>query len=274
MNQIQMIKHARFVVPDYQHVHFTIVGVGGTGGFVAEYIGGIAQHLRTLGKRVTGKLIDGDIVTESNVGRSAFYPHDVGLNKATTMARRISPFMDVVSVPSYFAPSERSDTGLSTLDWPSIRNPPDITIVVGCVDNPFARQRIAKAASFSYQNQYYWIESGNHESAGRVFWGNSKNAPRTVQGRAAPLNLVKQVPFPHISHPEILHADDGDVDPATHEGCLPDMINGRQSLMVNRAMAVAVGQTITRLIVDRDIDYWKIDLSLDPFVAKPVYLTS
>ena len=135
-----------------------VVGVGGTGGFVAE---GLCRL--THGSQLPILLIDPDRVEERNLVRQAFYPKDLGKFKSQVVAERlaalygrevaysVTTFSGEIIMGLHESLRERLesfgrtyDTGRAT-GW---------NLVIGCVDNPIAR----KEMSLSVRFPSWWIE--------------------------------------------------------------------------------------------------------------------
>ena len=73
-------------------ISITVIGVGGTGSYLATMLGQMAFSLNNLtegAKTITLHFYDDDTVSEANVGRSNFYPCDIGLPKAEVIAERL-----------------------------------------------------------------------------------------------------------------------------------------------------------------------------------------
>lgn len=160
-------------VMDPASTHLVIVGVGGTGGFVAQnaarLLWGLKQQRRAAhaepGFRgaVPGGpfgelppeevpemlLLDGDLVSRPNVVRQDFRPNDVGRPKALVLAERMAPFaLPVSAYPRYL-------NGNS----PFRELVPEGSVVVGCVDNA-ATRRLLHERLKAYRDVVY-IDSGN-----------------------------------------------------------------------------------------------------------------
>lgn len=103
----------------------TVVGCGGTGGFVAEGL------CRLLPERADLVLIDHDRVEERNLLRQNFTREDLGHFKSEVLARRLAR--------RYVRPVAYSTlpVAMSKIELPGL--------VVGCVDNGLARRNIAEA---------------------------------------------------------------------------------------------------------------------------------
>ena len=121
----------KYLLNPYHPVEVNVIGAGGTGCQVLTSLARISCALKQLGHPgLHVNVIDGDIVTKSNLGRQLFSASEVGLNKAMVLANRINRFFG--------------------FDWDAIReNYPykDCTtanVTITCVDNVKARIEIGK----------------------------------------------------------------------------------------------------------------------------------
>jgi hypothetical protein len=135
----------------------TVVGCGGTGGFVAEGL------CRILPERAVLLLIDHDRVEERNLLRQNFYITDLGKYKSEALAHRL-------------AAKFNRPVAYSTLPISMVKGTHNI--IIGCVDNGLARGSIAEIASpRGYQAQRslsgWWVDAGNGENYGQVLVGNA-----------------------------------------------------------------------------------------------------
>lgn len=153
-----------------------VVGVGGTGSFVAcdlaRYLASSAENIR---RTVSIVLADGDRVEDKNRARQMYYPEDVGLNKADCLAQSINDTfdLDVSSSGRYIdtvddiaalfraASSQLKDrAGNSGCDI--------VPVIVSCVDNVPARKLMEEY--FHLQNSVIYIDYGNGFSNGQCIY--------------------------------------------------------------------------------------------------------
>lgn len=156
-----------YLLAPYHPIDVNVIGAGGTGCQVLTSLARINCALLQLGHpgmHVT--IIDGDIVTKSNLGRQLFMETEVGLNKAIVLATRINRFFG--------------------FDWDAVRehypydNAPTANITITCVDNVKARIKIGKYlrkwkkmgnGAQDYAKPYYWLDFGNTTDTGQVVLG-------------------------------------------------------------------------------------------------------
>src|SRR5207244_4340858 len=78
------------VVYQASTIHLKIVGLGGTGGFLARHAACLVWSLCKAGKKATLTFIDPDVVEEANIPRQNFCHAELGKYKAQTLAERYS----------------------------------------------------------------------------------------------------------------------------------------------------------------------------------------
>lgn len=136
--------------------HISVYGCGGTGSHVINGLARINHALKQLNKsQIHVTAYDDDIVSHDNVGRQAFFPTDVGHNKARVLCERINLYYHTnwramaCKAPS----SDKKD------------------LVISCVDSVKSREQIAK----SWQTKgTYMIDCGNAKTSGQVLIGQFK----------------------------------------------------------------------------------------------------
>jgi hypothetical protein len=130
-----------------------VVGVGGTGAFVAESL------CRLLPKSTGIVLVDLDRVEEQNLTRQNFFQDEIGKFKSEALAERLSNKYDRLIGYSTYPIAQTNLTGRSLL--------------IGCVDNGLARIDIADRMNNSTT---WWVDVGNGENYGQILIGNSDHA--------------------------------------------------------------------------------------------------
>lgn len=157
----------KYLLNPQHRVTIGLIGCGGTGSQVLNGLGRINHALVQLGH--PGLLVtvyDGDIVTDSNVGRQLYAPSDVLQNKAVLSVTRLNRFyqLDWLAVPSNYKNGEQ------------LHN-----IIITCVDTAKARIQIGnyitsikRSKGEPYENAYYWMDFGNTAKGGQVILGALK----------------------------------------------------------------------------------------------------
>ncbi|MEY2161588.1 MULTISPECIES: PRTRC system ThiF family protein [unclassified Rhodanobacter] len=138
-----------------------IVGVGGTGSHFAEAFARLQHTVMALGHpgfEVT--LVDGDRVSQSNVGRQRFYASDTGLSKALCLVHRINMAFgfDWEASHGYFKPKSLGD----------VRTP---DLLVTCTDKALLRAEIGSHMA-KRPSEALWADFGNGAAKGQVCLGH------------------------------------------------------------------------------------------------------
>ena len=243
------------------HFTVTVVGCGGTGSFAAEGI------CRLLPARADLVLVDHDRVEEGNLVRQNFLRQELGQFKAEALASRLA---QTYSMP----------VGYSTLPiaMTELRYP---GLIIGCVDNCFARRGIAERVSdhsLTWVGGYsqmapmelqrgptlatliWWVDAGNGENYGQVLIGN------TSKGHAFDLENGKclALPLPTIQRPELLSQA-----PPREQDCAQ---MAEQGPTINQAMASIVVEVVRRLIEGTCL-WMQLYLDLEAATLHPVLAT-
>ncbi|HVU66319.1 MAG TPA: ThiF family adenylyltransferase [Ktedonobacteraceae bacterium] len=157
------------------HVRLFLVGVGGTGSLAAFPL---IQMVRRFNQRwnqamhprdASLTLVDYDLVEPKNVeARQHFYPFEVGAPKAQVLANRLrlgftlkrnEIHAKVMAFSPNLLPLAEADT---------------LIILIGCVDNPEARQCLAHCLENQpAPSRIWWVDAGNENDYGQVYSGNT-----------------------------------------------------------------------------------------------------
>jgi len=219
------------------HFTVTVVGCGGTGGFVAEGL------CRLLPPRADLVLIDHDRVEERNLVRQNFTSEDLGQFKSETLGKRLAR--------KYGRPIAYSTLPLEVTQ---VRYP---GVIIGCVDNGLARrqiaERVAKGAltwvgGYSeavprelqsgprLQTSLWWVDAGNGDNYGQVVIGNTDTASLWLPDG----DIYHSLPLPTTQKPELLTQGPRGRDCAA--------IAEEQGPTINATMAAVVVEVVRRLI--------------------------
>jgi len=218
----------------------TIVGCGGTGGFVAE---SLCRLLPSKGVDLI--LVDHDRVEERNLTRQSFYREDLGKFKSETLARRLSTrFGRPVCYSTLPVAMER------------IASP---GLVIGCVDNGLARRDIASAV-LRIPSPKWWVDAGNGENFGQIVIGNTDILAEMTPDE----NIYRGLPLPTLQKPELLQQT-----PNTRS-CAE--VAEEQGPTINLMMAAAVVEVVRRLI-DGTCSWVQLYIDMEAGALVPVLAT-
>ena len=212
----------------------TVVGCGGTGGFVAEGL------CRLLGKEKAHLLlVDHDRVEDHNLGRQNFYPGDVGKFKAEALASRLSrQYGREVWYSVYPFSVEAMTDAFPYQGFDDRRS----GLVIGCVDNAAAREYMARSGG-SWE---WWIDAGNGENSGQVLIGNVRH-PEDLQGGFNSVeHIVTRLPMPTLQEPSLL-APVTEPEPLDLD-CAEAVDANLQSPVINQHMAGLVLTFVSKLL--------------------------
>lgn len=219
----------------------TVVGLGGTGAFLAEDLARLfSVH---FGWRVRLTLVDHDVVEEHNEQRQAFTKRDRGRHKAQVIGERLVrqfPVEVAVSLAPYDhrrdAPRDERGGARSQL-----------SLLIGCVDNPLARSELARTlGTDGYSQPVWWLDLGNSAASGQVLLGNASRGD-DLRGAFDPeTHTCGAVPAPSLQAPELLEAPLAAL-PAPDQDCAAAQVVGDQEPFVNRAIAALGLAMVTRL---------------------------
>ena len=211
----------------------TVVGCGGTGGFVAEGLCRLFQ-----GRDATIVLVDHDRVEPHNLLRQNFYPGDVGEFKSKALADRLAKAYNrpvgysVYPFREEARPQGSRYPGLSSHDG----------LIIGCADNAAARRVMAECLP---GDPCRWlIDAGNDTNWGQVLIGNV--AERVVL-EEPPFtgDTCHLAPAPTLQRPDLLTAVSTrppDVD------CAAALDLTDQDPTINQMMASLVLQVVRRMV--------------------------
>lgn len=226
---------AKFTIPQHlltQRVDVTLVGAGGNGSRMLTGLAELDRAMRALGHpggiKVT--IMDPDLVSESNVGRQAFYPADIGLHKAVVLAHRInlSYGLNWTSDPTRLNGNSRLHTDL----------------VIGAVDSREARRAIRQ--SLSYTSPALYLDLGNQADSGQVILGEPLSAWAKAKDHPNRLPTVTDL-FPDILDKSVAEDD-------TPSCSMAEALE-RQGLFVNRVVSDFALNLLWRLFRFGEIDH-------------------
>ncbi len=285
MNLDLSFLNAKLVLPlDYQTVQFWLVGAGGTGSFMAMNLARLAFELKTLGKKANIVIVDPDRVEEGNIPRSNFCFAEIGMNKAETLAGRVSRAwgIEVGFVKEGFRPgllqSKNDDWNVQS------SNSNKLTILVGCVDNHLARQQIHEALKFYGERSYdsssprvWWIDGGNGRDTGQVLIGNKFNEKEICEA-ARNSSILSLLPAPSLQHPDLLREGERKVRsslPQTNDAitCGERIRLGEQSLNVNQRVAVEMSEILSELLLTQNLKRFATYFDLESGTSRSLYTT-
>ena len=209
-------------------VEVVVVGAGGSGSHLVPSLAVLSQSLLDWGHPggLAVTLVDGDVVTDANVGRSRYFAPDVGAGKAATLITRVN----LCYGTAWQAVTARVGDGEPLECLRRAR------IVIGCVDTRRARRAIHEAAREAAGSWHakVWLDLGNGAFDGQVILGEVGK----VVGR-------DRLPHALDLYPEML---DPTLDPAdSGPSCSRAEALARQGPFTNLAAAARAASMLTSL---------------------------
>ncbi len=224
------------IIPGFEDPTVVIVGCGGTGSFVAD---GVCRLLHGRAARII--LIDHDRVEPHNQFRQAFYAGDVGQFKAQVLGERLARNYGREIGYSVYPYAQEFHQNL-------FRYGSGGGLIIGCVDNPAAREAIAAGyKEWNGQRRQtfpWWLDAGNSEHSGQVRIGNTTDPTKAFYQREG---ICSHLPLPTVQEPGLLLPAAEPVAPP--QDCAEAVAAGDQSATINQAMATLVLEMVSRIMM-------------------------
>lgn len=266
---------AAVVMPrEYSSLRFVVVGAGGTGSFVIPAVARLMFELKQQqNKPVEMLIVDPDVVENGNIPRSNFCTAEVGSFKAQTLAKRMALAwgLECHYANELFDTEKHLKAGAS--DYRTL------TVIIGCVDNHFARRDIH--AALDAHRQYsesdapslWWIDGGNGRASGQVVLGSTTKRNKPEQHFTG-TSICRSLPAPSLIHPDLLQAEKWSRSEETSLLSCPDRIRlGEQSLNINQRVAIEMTEMLTEMFLTRSLKRFATYFDLDSGTCRSVYCT-
>ncbi len=239
----------------------TVVGCGGTGGFVAEGLCRLFQ-----GREATIVLVDHDRVEPHNLLRQNFYAEDVGQFKSRALADRLAKaYGRLVGYCVYPFREYDHDFRAYGHGYPGLRAYGD-SLIIGCADNAAARRAMAECLP---GDPHRWlIDAGNDTNWGQVLVGNVSER-LTLEESPFTGEICHLAPAPTLQRPDLLTAVSNrppDVD------CAAALDLADQDPTINQMMASLVLQVVRRMVAGT-CPFMSLYLDMDQGTVNPTYVT-
>ena len=237
----------------------TVVGCGGTGGFVAEGLCRLFQ-----GRAATIVLVDHDRVEPHNLLRQNFYPEDVGRFKSQALADRLAQaYRRPVGYAVY--PFREDESAYGARRYPGLA-PDGAGLLIGCVDNAAARRAMAECLPGS--PGVWLVDAGNDTNWGQILIGNVAGEV-TWDGDAFTGETCHLLAAPTVQRPDLLTAVSTappDVD------CAAALDLTDQDPVINQMMAALALQVVRRMVAG-SCPFMGLYLDMEQGTVTPTYAT-
>ena len=239
----------------------TVVGCGGTGGFVAEGLCRLFQ-----GRDATIVLVDHDRVEPHNLLRQNFYSDDVGKFKSQALADRLArAYNRPIGYSVYPFREYHHDSRANRHGYPGLPAYGG-NLIIGCADNAAARRAMAECLAGDPRR--WLIDAGNDTNWGQVLVGNVSE-PVILEESPFAGETCHLAPAPTLQRPDLLTAVSTrppDVD------CAAALDLTDQDPTVNHMMASLVLQVVRRMVAG-SCSWMGLYLDMDLGTITPTYVT-
>ena len=238
----------------------TVVGCGGTGGFVAEGLCRLFQ-----GREATIVLVDHDRVEPHNLLRQNFYADDVGRFKSQALADRLAKAYGRPVGYSVYPFREYDESRSNGHSYPGLVDYGE-SLIIGCADNAAARRAMAECLPGDPRR--WLIDAGNDTNWGQVLVGNVSHQ-RSWDEPAFLDQTCYLLPAPTLQRPDLLTAVSArppDVD------CAAALDLTDQDPTINQMMASLVLQVVRRMVAGT-CPFMGLYLDMDLGTVTPTYAT-
>lgn len=231
-------------------VRVLLIGAGGTGSDMLVRLAKLHMQLTALGGHgfdVT--VVDGDTVSETNIGRQHFPPCSVGLNKAIVLVNSINLAYQTCwqAIPDYY---DLNGVG-GQCDALSF------DLVITCVDK--AAFRVAFCRRYRrHRSSTLLLDGGNGKDLGQVVLGHLGQPPQGLR-----------LPNVYDLWPEMETVDDSD-----EPSCSAHEAMEKQAWPVNQAVALLMVELLWTLMRQGWIDYHGATFNLAPMRTTPLMIDS
>ncbi len=267
---------AAVVLPrEYSKLKIVLVGAGGTGSFAALAIARLVFELQEQGRTVELSIIDPDRVEASNIPRSNFCAAEIGRFKAQSLAERITLAwgIEVGYGCEKFDPERHLKQ--SAGDYRQL------TVLVGCVDNHFARRELHRAVEefqgyrVSEAPNIWWVDAGNGKFSGQVLVGSTAKRLK-AEDHFVGSSICRSLPAPTLVHPELLEDQEAlpKIKVETIVSCPERIRLGEQSLNINQRVAVEIAEMLTALLLTNSLRRFATYFDLESGTSRSLYCTA
>jgi PRTRC genetic system ThiF family protein len=224
-------------------------------------------------KPVEMLIVDPDVVKSGNIPRSNFCAAEIGSSKAQTLAKRMALAWGLECHYANELFDVEKHLKVATSDYRTM------TVLLGCVDNHFARRDIHSAIdahrqySASDAPSLWWIDGGNGRSSGQVLLGSNTKRTKPAQHFTG-TSICRSLPAPSLIHPDLLQAEKASRSDELSRLSCPDRVRlGEQSLNINQRVAIEMNEMLTQMFLNRSLKRFATYFDLDSGTCHSLYCT-
>jgi PRTRC genetic system ThiF family protein len=249
------------LLPTANSITLALVGCGGTGSWLASSIARVGRILiEKFTRTVNIVFIDPDRVEPKNCFRQNFCQAEVGRFKAESLAFRYSLAwgIQIGAIAEPFNGRQIVAMGR------------ELVVFVGGVDRGEARRSIEEAVKKYDAGWGWWLDCGNHHTAGQVLLGSGGARPKD------PFSLPRHcawLPLPSAQHPELLELEAPEPEAKREMSCADMAMADSQGLAINQAIAAQATDYLVRLLLTRDLVKFATYLDLASGAVRSRYIT-
>jgi PRTRC genetic system ThiF family protein len=245
---------------EWQMVQIIVVGAGGIGAYMVQHIGRLMRVLYQSNKGAHLTIIDPDRVEYANIGRQLFCDAEVGHPKAEALLRRYGHAWGL-----------NCSAFVGEFDY-SLLLDSEMTVIVGCVDNAQARQKIASTLEHNQGHLpgIWWLDCGNLTDTGRVLLGTATETDE-LRGCFTREKKCVALPGPGMQSPGLLEPRPEEV--GTDMSCAEMAAANLQSLNINSRIASEASDFLARLLITHDLKRFAWEVNLAAGSSKSKYTT-
>ena len=251
-------------------IRLSLVGLGGTGSFLARHVACLVALLLSAGKEAHLTFIDPDRVEAGNIPRQHFCAAEIGQYKAQTLARR---YAEGLGIEIGFIPTE-FDPALIRIAWD------ELTVLVGCVDR--ASGRVAMESVLKENRMHverkaaprvWYLDLGNTLDSGQICLGSTERVEDLEHAFSlSKLACVSLLPSPLMQQPKLREPRPEEL--TNHAlSCAELLAANAQALTVNPAMAVEGADYLYRLLITGDLKKFATFIDLPSGSMRSRYTT-
>lgn len=229
-------------------VRIALIGAGGSGSQIADQLASLETTLRKLGHcGFNVSVFDGDVVSDSSVGRQRFTQSDVGAHKSMLIVHRVNAFYGLAwrAIPQHY----RIDKTQRYLNF---------DLVITAVDLAGFRAELGR----TYRNEptgALWLDLGNGEDSGQVVLGHLGCA----------VGAVLRLPNVFDLYPELASMEALDREAPS---CSTEEAIRRQSWPINRLAALTATELLWSLLRHGRIETHGAFFRLAPMTIQPLVI--